>query len=196
MFSFSRLVGRGFKPPSNLATNSEARNLWTASGASVTSNVTTQPTHGGTTVDQMTESGGLSGHSLTIATTISFTSGTTYTYSEIVKYDAGTAQFVQLLLGSAAFGSNAWGNFDIQNGTVQTKGSAATTSIIDLGSGWYRCVLTATATGTASTAVALYAANSGTMTRAASYTGSTANRRLLGGAQVETGSSAGTYVPT
>lgn len=179
--------------PTNLVTRSETLNLWTASSLSVPSNVANDPLSGSAVVERFTEQAALAQHSVTSAN-ISFQSGTTYTFSVYAKYE--TAAFIQLLFGSAAFGSNAWANFDIQNGTVQTKGSAATCSVVNVGGGWFRLVMSAPATGTASGPVAIYCANAGTMTRASSYTGVVSNTRLVFGAQVETGSTANTYVPT
>lgn len=179
--------------PTNLVANSQAFNLWTASSVSTVTNVANDPVNSAAVADRMTEQANLAQHSWTSAN-ISFTSGTTYTFSVYAKYE--TAAHVQLLFGSAAFGSNAWANFNIQTGTVGTKGSAATCSVVDVGGGWYRIIMTATATGSAAGPVAIYAANASTMTRASSFTGSVSNTRLFADAQIETGAAANTYVPT
>lgn len=179
--------------PTNLVPNSQAFNLWTASSVSNVTNVANDPVNSAAVADRMTEQANLAQHSWT-SSNISFTSGTTYTFSLYCKYE--TAAYVQLLFGSAAFGSNAWANFDIQTGVVGSKGSAATISIVDVGGGWYRIIMTATATGTASGPVAIYAANASGMTRASSFTGSTSNTRLFADAQIETGAAANTYVAT
>lgn len=176
----------------NLLANSQTPVLWTSSGVTTTQFVDLdhdlEPT-----ATRITEFANLSGHSYNSAN-ISFTSGQTYTFSIYAKYE--TAPYIQLLFGSAAFGVNAWGNFDIQAGTVQTKGSAATTSIESAGNGWYRLIITATATGTANATVALFCANAGTMTRAASYTGVATNTRLITKGKVEQDSAPTTYTST
>lgn len=164
---------------------------WTASGATIVQNADNEPLAGRATADRLVETSNLSQHSIT-PTNMSFVSGETYTFSVYAKYES--AAYIQLLFGSAAFGSNAWGNFDIQNGTLGTIGSAATGTITSVGGGWYRISITATATGTASTGAVIFGANAGAMTRAASYTGSTSNTRLLANAQVEIGATANTYV--
>lgn len=181
--------------PTNRVTNSQAFNLWSATGATVDANVANDPVNGAAVADRMTETANLSQHSLTDGT-ISFTNAEYYTLSVWAKSEGGSSQFIQLLFGSAAFGANAWCNFDIVNGTVETKGSAAVGKITSWGDGWFRCSMTAPATSTASAPVVLFAANAADMTRAASYTGSTANTRLLFGAQVESGKAANTYVAT
>lgn len=181
--------------PTNLVTNSQAFNSWTATGATTTANVANDPVNGSAVADRMAETANLSQHSLTDGT-ISFTNAAYYTFSVWAKSEGGSSQFIQLLFGSAAFGSNAWCNFDLVNGTVETKGSAAVGKITSWGDGWFRCSMTAPATSTSSAPVVLFAANAADMTRAASYTGSTANTRLLFGAQVEVGQAANTYVAT
>lgn len=181
--------------PTNLVTNSQTFNLWTALGATVTANSANDPVNGAAVADRMTEAAGLQQHNLTDGT-ISFTNAADYTFSIWAKSEGGASQFVQLLFGSAAFGANAWCNFDIANGTVETKGSAAVGKITSWGDGWFRCSMTAPATSTASAPVVLFAANAADMTRASSYTGDTDNTRLLFGAQVETGQAANTYVAT
>lgn len=178
--------------PTNLVTNSQAFNSWTATGATTTADAANDPVNDAAVADRMTETANLSQHSLTDGT-ISFTNAADYTFSVWAKSEGGSSQFIQLLFGSAAFGSDAWCNFDIVNGTVETKGSAAVGKITSWGDGWYRCSMTAPATSTASAPVVIFGANAADMTRAASYTGDTANTRLLFGAQVETGKAANTY---
>lgn len=176
----------------NILPNSQTPVLWTASGTTVTQFVDLdyefEPC-----ATRLTEFDNLSGHSLNSAN-ISFTSGETYTFSLYAKYE--TAPYIQLLLGFASFGGNAWGNFNLQTGAVETKGSSATTAIEAAGNGWYRISLTATATATATNTVAVFAANSASMTRAFSYTGSSANTRLITKGKVEQDSSPTAYTST
>ena len=178
--------------PTNLMSNSQAFNLWSATGATTTANVANDPVNGEAIADRITETNATEQHSLTDGT-ISFTNGTDYTLSVWAKSEGGSSQFIQLLFSFAAFGINAWCNFDIVNGTVETKGSAAVGKITSWGDGWYRCSMTAPATATVSGAPTIFGADTATMTRASGYTGSTANTRLLFGAQVETGKAANTY---
>lgn len=182
--------------PVNLVADSQTFNLWTATGVTVAANVAANPVNGAMIADRMAETANLSQHNL-ISDSIDFEENEKYTFSVFAIPGGGSSQFIQLLFGSAAFGADAWCNFDIVNGTVETKGTNAVGAIVRWGdTGWYRISITSEATATASSAVALFAANAADMTRAASYTGSTANTRLLFGAQVETGQAANTYVAT
>jgi hypothetical protein len=180
-------------PVVNLLTNSETFVQWTATGATVTQNVDNDSRGVGVGC-RLIEFANLSAHSLNSPNNINFVAGKTYTLSVEGKFETG--QFLQLLFGSAAFGANAWGNFDMQAGQTATMGSAATGSVKSLGNGRYRFKLTAVATTTAAAPVAIFAANSGTMTRAASYTGVATNTRLIANAQVVEGTGADQYAST
>lgn len=175
----------------NLVTYPDSIDQWSATGATVARNVANDPITGKATADRMVETANTSQHNFN-SVSISFTSGKTYTLSCYVKYE--TAPYIQLLFGSAAFGANAWGNFNIQTGALETKGSAGTAAITDAGNGWYRISITAPATSTASSATAIFGANAGNMTRAASYAGSTDNTRLITKIQIEEASSPSVYV--
>lgn len=182
--------------PVNLVVNSQAFNLWSATGVAVAANVAANPVNGAMIADRMAEAAGLQQHSLTDGS-IGFTNAEYYTFSVWAKSEGGASQFIQLLFGSAAFGFGAWCNFDIVNGTVETKGTNAVGAIVRWGdTGWYRISLTSEATATASATVVVFGANAADMSRALSYTGDTDNTRLLFGAQVETGQAANTYVAT
>ncbi|WP_051346581.1 BNR-4 repeat-containing protein [Bradyrhizobium sp. th.b2] len=180
------------KVATNLVTKSNSFDQWAGASATVSANVAAEPATGTVTADRMLEQAQTLAHSLTSAN-IAFVAGTAYTFAISARFES--AQFIQLLFGGAAFGSLAYANFDIQNGVKATVGSAATANIVSLGNGWYRISVTATATGSTSTPVAIFGANSGTMTRAASYAGLVSNTRLLANAQVETGTGANPYNP-
>lgn len=178
--------------PTNLLQASSDFDRWTASGVTVDYNVAQEPVRLDTRADRMTEIANLSQHQLT-SVSMNFVLGTTYTFSIYVKYES--TAFIQLLLGSAAFGSNAWANFNIQTGVLGTVGSAATARVVAARNGWYRISITAPATATAASTAVLFGADASTMTRASSYTGSTSNTRLLANSQIEVGSTPGIYVP-
>lgn len=176
----------------NLLPNSQTPVLWTASGTVVTQFVDLDY-ESDPSATRLTEFANLSQHSIN-SSNISFTSGQTYTFSIYAKYE--TAPYIQLLLGSAAFGANAWGNFNLQTGALETKGSAATTAIESAGNGWYRISLSAPATATANSPVSVFGANAGNMTRAASYTGSATNTRLITKGKVEQDTAPTAYTST
>lgn len=182
----------GSVTPLNMVPYSETFTDWTPTGTTTTQFVDIDP-YGEPKATRITEFAATSGHSYGSGS-MSFTAGQAYTLSVSAKYESG--QYMQILFGSAAFGVNAFANFDIQNGTTGTVGSAATASVTSQGNGWYRISITATATSTASTTIAIAAANASTMTRGASYAGNASITRLIAKAQVERGSSATTYNST
>lgn len=179
--------------PTNLLLHSEDVNQWSASATTNSLNVANEPVNGAATADRVLESSTTSSHSVN-SVNITFANATAYTFSVYVKFE--TRQFLQLLYGSGAFGTTAYANFDIQNGTVQTVGASATASIVSVGSGWYRIIMTATSTAGAAATAAVFGITAGNSARALSYLGSSANTWLQADAQVETGSAANTYVPT
>ena len=110
------------------------------------------------------------------------------TFSVYVK--AGSAQFVQILQGADA---NAFANFNVASGTLGTRGTGASSTITNVGNGWYRCSITFNIT--ASSPWYIYIAPSASAAYGASFTATVAGF-LLWGAQLELGSTATTYNPT
>jgi hypothetical protein len=103
----------------------------------------------------------------------SITSGTTYTASVVAK--AAENQYLQLTLESSGFGSVQYANYDLSGGTV-TQSAACLTDITALADGWYRCSIIVDATASGGLGKILpFLINSGTATRAASYSGTAGN---------------------
>lgn len=194
-YSPTPLRGSGNVTPgiTNLVTNSQSLNLWTQVGVTTVANVGNDPVNTQNVVDRIIENSGTSAHNIA-SNNIAFTASQAYTFSIYGKYETG--QFIQLLFGSAAFGVNAWANYDVLNGTLGTVDVSATAAITNAGNGWWRCSLTSTASAAASAQVAIFCANSSSMTRALSFAGSTSQTRLFADAQVEVGSTANIYTPT
>jgi len=151
---------------------------WTKTRSSVTANTTTAP-DGTTTADKLVEDTTASAtHPISVSYT---TAASAYTLSVYVK--AAGRSWVQLSLLST---TNAFGNFNVSNGTLGTIGAAATAGIEDAGNGWYRCRITATTAAGANT-VAFYPASAD---NTVSYTGDGTSGLFLWGAQLEVGSTA------
>jgi len=121
-----------------------------------------------------------------------FTSGTTYTSSIFIK--KGTGRYFQLTYGSGSFGIDQYANYDLQDGVVTYEASLATASIEDFGNGWYRCVLTATATSNFNDRFYAVFITSGTAIRVQSHSSSL--NYYFYGFQMEEGSYPTSYIPT
>lgn len=178
----------------NLLLQSETFQItWALTGSSILVNQIASP-DGNTTAEFLLEDGTAAGNHR-VSQVNSVTSGTTYTLSCFFK--KGTRQFIQLFFPTADFGANAYANFDVNLGVVGTKGSAATSSIVSYPNGWYRCIVSAPATATNANSLSLIQiVTSGSAVRSETYNGDGTSGIYVWGAQLETGSTASTYIPT
>ena len=178
----------------NLVTYSEQLNnaAWGKTNITITANNATSP-DGYQNADTSLADGVNAVH-IIASNLISFTSGTAYSFSVFAK--KGTNNFMQLIISSTVGGMFA--NFDLNNGTVGTlgtlTGTTPTSSIVDYGNGWYRCVINFTPTATTSAYANFVIVTSASAARAEANTLSTSV--ILWGAQLELGSFATSYVPT
>jgi hypothetical protein len=109
----------------------------------------------------------------------------------------GTNTFIQMYLGAMSFSpASPFANFNLSGNGAITTGTYSSAFIQNYGNGWYRCGLsvTAAASGTISYGIVPIIA-SGT-TRNSLFQGDGVNGVYAWGAQVETGSSATSYIPT
>jgi len=115
-----------------------------------------------------------------------------YTFSVYVKKN--THDFVQIVLNGV---SNGFANFNISSGVVGTLGSggSATSSIVNAGNGWYRCIITYT-TATTSGNGYINLIGSATSGRNATFSAAGTESVYLWGQQLELGSFATSYIPT
>lgn len=175
----------------NLFLRSElfSASVWTKTRINIIDNSTTSPD--GTSDASTFEGNGVSGSKFAIQS-ISVTSGLNYTLSIYAKKN--TNDFLQITGSATIFSATYFANFDLNNGVLGTIGSGVTATITNVGNGWYRCTMTATASSTGTNTVGIYLISSATATRAEANLLTTSV--YIWGSQFEQGAYATTYIPT
>lgn len=163
---------------------------WGNSNVVVTSDSTAAP-DGTTTADTVTADAGTGTRQISQGPTVA--SGSTVVMSFFVK--AGTHNYVQLLNSGDA---QAFANFDVTAGAgvVGTLGSKTTSSIVDAGGGWYRCIAIFNSTVAYSNTWRLYIAPSASATYGQAITAAGTETVILWGAQLEVRSAVTAYTAT
>ena len=176
---------------------------WANLASTDTANSTAAP-DGTTTADTLTESATSSIHGI-VQSGVSVISGTTYAFSIFIKKGTGATapDVIQFTWGASGFTSDVYVNYDISvgggsSGTVTQAGaSVISSSITDVGNGWYRCTFTANAGATTTSGMTvLFTNNNPTATRAPSYLGVVTADAFLWGAQLEQRSAVTDYTAT
>jgi flagellar capping protein FliD len=132
-------------------------------------------------------------HSISSTSTISVTAGETYDFTAFVQ--AGAQSKVQLSLPGSGFASNVTADFDLSGGTVTATGTGSDSATIeDIGSGWYKVTLTATASSNGTVNLDLYSMSAATGT---TFTGDAATvDTYFADMRLVPSTSPGTYRPT
>jgi len=156
------------------------------SGSVANTTVTTDPLSGNT-ADYIQESTATNIHASYRAVT---SDAATYTLSVYAK----KAQRSWLSIRSAGSSGNGRANFDLENGVVGNVAADCTAAIQAIGNGWYRCSTTGTwaTSGSKTYYIGIIDSNRSTASDP-SYTGDGTSGIYIWGADLRTGSSAGTY---
>lgn len=172
----------------NLMGFSEFFDLFTLSGTVFNPTLQRSP-WSSFTAQAMREDGSTGGHTIS-GGNISYTSGLAYTFSVYVKRGDGSRNCA-LQFPLSRFSSWPSAIFSLTDGSVlATSGSVTTHTAVNMGNGWWRLAITATATSTGTADGGTLYMASGTST---SYAGSVSFNIYFIGWQLEQASSPSTY---
>jgi hypothetical protein len=170
-----------------LLRSEEFGTTWVPVRSSVSADAIIAP-NGTLTADKIVENNEPGTHLISQSGTLISIVGARYTYSVYAKADGRD----WLIISPGGTWGYAW--FNISGGTLGTVvdgGGATTASITNVGNGWYRCVVSATAVDARGLQFLLSNTNN-----AVTYTGDGTSGLYLWGAQLEIGSVATAYIPT
>ncbi len=117
---------------------------WTKSNSTITANATAAP-DGSLTADKLVEDTATAAHYAQQVQTV--VSGTPYSFSIYAKAAERTSFALLMAQSTSPFTTHALVDFNLSTGTVSSI-TAGTGTITPVGNGWYRCVVTGTATST------------------------------------------------
>ena len=161
---------------------------WAQVAVTVSANAAVAP-NGTTTADRVVPTATTAQH---YVSTQFASAASTYTMTVYAKADG----YNWIWFNATATGSPAndlcW--FDVANGVTGTAQAGATTSIVSVGNGWYRCVCSWTAFTVGSPVVWIAVASADN--QSGGFTGDGVSGAFIWGAQLEAGAFATSYIPT
>ena len=165
----------------NLLTYSEQFDdaAWSTGASTITANTIVSPA-GTLTGDKLVEDSTNNTHIILPASSISFTSGTSYTQSIYAK--AAERTFLQL---RTTVTNTFSASFNLSTGVASEITANTTASVVAVGNGWYRCSITFTAPSTLSTTTVRFGSMLNATTQ--SYQGDDYSGIYIWGAQLEAG---------
>jgi hypothetical protein len=158
---------------------------WTKTNATVTANAAVAP-DGTTTADKVIATAVSGQHHVSQSIT---TAAVQCTYTVYAKADGYDWLWFNTTGSGAVVNDLCW--FDVANGVTGTAQTNATTSIEDVGNGWYRCTCVWAAFAAGS--VSIWAAVSETDNQSGNWVGDGTSGIFVWGAQLEVGSTATDY---
>jgi hypothetical protein len=156
------------------------------SGSVANTTATTDPL-GGNTADLVVENALLDFHTIGSTTGFPVTAvNGVYVASIYIKRPlVNGRRYFQITFSAGAFGNVQYATFDLQTGLLSGSANTVGTPVMtDVGDGWYRCSMAATATSTASSLVFFVLTNAATG-RSPSYLGDGVSGVYMWGAQVQ-----------
>jgi hypothetical protein len=185
-------------PITNLFLQSEmfSQGIWNKINLTITANTVIAP-DGTLTADTLRLGVDISSVRHRLQQSTNFISNTTYTTSYYLK--KANHRWIQLVyVSDVPFTASNWVNFDLENGVIGNIGAGAIATITDVGNGWYRCTLQATALSSGTfTGCEVVTTNNTNSGRYPSYQSTVAEDVCyVWGAQLEQSNRAGEYIPT
>lgn len=166
--------------PHNLFTQSETFDAaaWTKTSVTISANAANDPLTGALTADKMAEVAASANHEIVHSITV--VAGVTYTFSVYAK--AVERSYLRMVASSGFFGASNQAWFNLASGTLGTVQGATTATITSVGSGWYRCTYTRTATASGGAGFFIGTADADA---SLTYLGVAGSGILIWGAQLE-----------
>jgi hypothetical protein len=178
----------------NLITFSEDFRSYSLAQSSITPSAAIAP-DGTPSASKLVEAAGASSHYMDLNAR-SYTASTAYTYSIYVKAAERNSVMIFFYGDNAVF-ANKSVHVNLTTGTIAYTGAGITSSIQNVGNGWYRIIATGTAAASATGYIGLYLSTApGSSDGTVSYTGDGSSGVYVWGAQLETGGTATNYTPT